>query len=118
MTTNAPRFLLLALMAVTAAALSGCVACQPLLEVRNCLDHQCQPSPDAMEVVWSSQHAADWPQIDALLDATNLGEHEHRKWDQAQEKAFWDYWGATGDQRELIVQHEGQTFRIRVLTCD
>lgn len=107
------HFLLLGLLVATA----GCLDCQPLLEVRNCLDHQCVPSDDAMELDWSAELAAQWPELDALLGSTELGAHGHREWTEAQEQALWDAFGVTGDQPELIVHHGDDRFRIRVLTC-
>ncbi|MGB1586700.1 MAG: hypothetical protein ACPHID_06615 [Thermoplasmatota archaeon] len=96
---------------------AGCLDCQPLLEVRNCLDHQCDPSDDAVELDWTPQLAADWPELDAAMASTPPGDHHHNTWDEATEQALWDAFGVTGDEKELIVQHDDGRFRIRVLTC-
>ena len=106
------------LVAVIALGLlSGCLSCQPLLEVRHCLVDQCPPSEDAVAVVWTGAHAAQWPEVDALLRATPPGEHEHRDWPATKEQAFWDAFGVSGDERELIVTTDDGRFRVRVLTC-
>lgn len=108
----------LVLAATLAALVGGCVSCEPLLEVRHCLPTQCDPSDDAVAVVWTGAEAAEWPEVDALLRATPPGEHEHRTWTAAQEQAFWDAFGVSGDERELIVTTEDGRFRVRVLTCE
>lgn len=104
-------------LACLALLLSGCVSCQPLLDVRNCLDSQCVPSGDAVELDWTPQLAAEWPELDAAMAATPLGDHHHNTWDEAMEQALWDAFGVTGDEKELIVHHDDGRFRIRVLTC-
>ncbi len=98
--------------------LSGCFGCEPLLEVRNCLEAQCAPSDDAVEVAWGAADAEAWPDVDALLRATTLGDHEHQQWTREREDAFWAHYGVDGDERELIVLLDGERFRVRVLTCD
>lgn len=108
------KFLALAAIAI---ALSGCLSCEPLLEVRNCLDHQCEPSANAVAVAWNAQHAADWPEVDRLLRATPAGEHEHAAWTEAKESAFWNAFGVSGDEPELIVTTDDGRFRVRILTC-
>lgn len=98
--------------------LAGCLDCQPLLEVRHCLERQCDPSPDAVEVAWTEEDAQTWPDVDRLMDRTELGEHEHRKWTHEREQAFWQQYGVTGDRRELIAEKDDELYRVRVLTCD
>lgn len=98
--------------------LPGCLGCQPLLEVRHCLEAQCEASPDAVEVAWGAADAEAWPDVDRLLRAAEAGEHEHMEWTGAQEDAFWAHYGVGGEERELIVHRDGERFRVRVLACD
>jgi hypothetical protein len=103
---------------VALASLAGCLSCEPLLEVRNCLDHQCVGSNDAVRLNWTAELASAWPQIDHDMATTLPGEHHHADYTPVREDALWAAFGVTGDEPELIIQNGEQTFRVRVLNCD
>lgn len=110
------RSVVLVLLSVLATGLSGCTSCEPLLDVRHCLDG-CEPGPDAVEVVWMEEDAEAWPDVERLMDGLPAGEHDHAEWTEAQAQAFWDHYGVEGDEPELVVHRDEQQYRVRVLSC-
>ena len=117
-----PPAVVAALLAAVVVALPGCLSCEPLLEVRHCLDGQarCLPedwSDDAKGVNWTTELAAAWPDVTALMDATDLGTHAHLKWTPEREDALWAAFGVSGDEPELFVTYRDDVYRVRVLTC-
>lgn len=108
---------LLALLLLAAPSLSGCASCQPLLDVRHCLDG-CGTGPDAVEVVWTEEDAEAWPDVDRLLRTAEAGEHEHMEWSRERSVAFWDHYGVEGKEPDLVVHRDEEQYRVRVLTCD
>ncbi len=106
----------IALAALAALLLAGCAQCVPMLEVRHCMD-ACAASPDAVMVDWTQADAEMWPAFHALIVKAELGEHEHAKWTSASEKAFWEHYDVTGDMKELHVLYDGESYRLKVLTC-
>ncbi len=98
--------------------LAGCFGCEPLLEVRHCLDTQCAGSSDAVRLNWTQELADQWPELDAFFGHVELGEHEHKHWTRDKEQALWAAFGVEGDEPELIIQHGEDRYRVRVLTCD
>ncbi len=97
--------------------LAGCLECEPLMEVRHCLD-DCAASDDAVFAEWTQEDAEMWPAFHALIIKAELGEHEHAKWTSEQEHAFWAHYNVTGDRKELHVTFEGESYRLKVLSCD
>ncbi len=111
-----PTFAILTL-ALALVGASGCIECEPLLEVRHCLETQCEPSADAVAVAWTQSDAAMWPDLDRILRSLEAGAHEHLKWTPEQEAALWDHYGVAGDEKELIVTLDDERYRVRVLSC-
>ncbi len=87
------------------------------MEVRHCID-ECAMSDDAISVAWTQADAEMWPAFHALIEAADAGEHQHATWTSAEERAFWDHYGVTGDEKELHVTYDGESYRLKVLSCD
>jgi hypothetical protein len=112
--------LLLALLAGSVAT-AGCTDCRPQLDVRHCLpgSEGCAPRSDGLVVDWNETHAARWPEVDALIRGTRVGDHSHAVVTRAEERAFWEYWGIDPEasQKEVFARHDGGLYRLRVLSC-
>ena len=122
---RAPRLLPLALvLGATLAAstvLAGCLSCHPHLDVRLCRPESevCGPGEGDRLHDWNPDLASVFPDVAILLEEVPLGKHRHAEWTAEQERAFWQFWDVPLDQedKEVFLRHEGQLFRVRVLSC-
>ncbi len=87
------------------------------MEVRHCMS-DCAASDDAVYVEWTQADAEMWPAFHALIVKAELGEHEHASWTTASEHAFWSHYNVAGAQKELHITFEGESYRLKVLSCD
>lgn len=113
----------LALFALALAApLSGCIACEPRLDV-----HHCRAEAGRCDTVgevvadWHSDpsHMALFPGIDELLRSVTPGEHGHRAWSEERAQAFWAFYQvpAHREDKQVFLRHDGALFHVRVLAC-
>lgn len=103
------------------AGLSGCLDCQPLLDVRHCSEiPPCAPVEGDPVVEWTPDLAQQWPQLADLIEKARDGKHQHAEWTQEQTDAFWADWNvpAEREHKALFVTDGEATFRVRVLTCE
>ncbi|HLF16129.1 MAG TPA: hypothetical protein VI796_01695 [Candidatus Thermoplasmatota archaeon] len=117
------RSLALLLVLAVAAPLSGCLDCQPQLDVRHCmpasttcLPGEGDPVVDADDPV---RGAEAFPGIRGLMETTPAGEHSHAGWNATLEEAFWAAHGIPLEQAgKQVFYRDGEAlFRVRVLSC-
>ncbi|HET6399392.1 MAG TPA: hypothetical protein VFH47_07555 [Candidatus Thermoplasmatota archaeon] len=105
------------------ALLPGCATdwCQPMLEVRHCVEgsERCVPGEGDIVHAWTAEWAKAWPDIDALMRSAPEGEHAHADWSEERRVAFWTAVGTDPHEprREAFFEHGGNVYRVRVLTC-
>jgi hypothetical protein len=110
------------LLLALATPLSGCITCDPRLDVHHCRTEtgRCDP---AGEVVadWESDpsHMALFPGIDELVRSLGPGEHGHRAWSDERAQAFWAFYQVPEDRpdKQVFLRSEGNLFHVRVLAC-
>lgn len=98
-------------------ALSGCSQCAPMLDVRNCQAECDRPASDPVRP-WDPAYDM-WPDLEALINRTDRGEHEHVRWTENQADAFWAFMQVPADRqdKQVFIQKGDDVFRVRVLSC-
>ena len=110
------------LVAALAAPLSGCLSCEPQLDVHRCGREtgRCDTT-DEVVAEWASDpsHMTLFPGIDELLRSVEPGAHGHRSWSEDRAQAFWAFYNVPADRadKQVFLRHEGGLFHVRVLAC-
>lgn len=111
----------LSLAVALAASASGCLGCNPTLDVRHCrpASETCAPSPGDRVADWNPDLANVFPDVARLLEEAPLGKHLHADWTEGQERAFWEFWDVPpeAEDKQVFLRHDGSTYRVRVLSC-
>ncbi len=118
------RALALALLAGLLVPVSGCLSCQPQLDVHHCRGPtgRCLLG-DAKPIAWNPDLDGLFPDIDRLLGSVAVGEHGHATWSEEQADAFWKLYQVDPDSADkqvfLTTQDDAgeQLFQVRVLEC-
>lgn len=112
---------LVALAAAMSAPLSGCLSCEPSLDVRRCRpgSETCAPSPADRVADWNPELASLFPDVARLMGEVAEGKHAHTDWTPGQQEAFWAFWGVPDDaaHKQVFLRDGGELFRVRVLDC-
>lgn len=115
-------------LAVLAAGLmvpvSGCLACEPELEVYHCraATGRCDPA-GGPTVAWNPDLAGLFPDVARLLAEVPPGKHAHAGWTEARQDAFWSFYQVDPDaeaKQVFLTTGNGtaqQLFQVRVLEC-
>ncbi|MEK6976336.1 MAG: hypothetical protein AABY18_08350 [Candidatus Thermoplasmatota archaeon] len=116
------RALIALLFAALAAPLSGCLTCEPQLDLHHCRNATGRCAMAGQVVAnWTSEPnlMALFPGIDELVQSLEPGEHGHRKWSDERAETFWQFYNVPADRadKQLFLQHDSQLFHVRVLAC-
>ena len=114
------RAALALLLAALVAPASGCLACQPQLDVHRCRDDTGRCDTSATKpVAWEPGAASLFPDVARLMEGLEPGLHAHAGWTQEQEEAFWAFYHVPADEpeKQVLLDADGALFQVRVLAC-
>ena len=110
------------LMLALTTPLSGCLTCEPQLDVHRCrAEHgRCDTLGEVVSD-WGSDasHMTLFPGIDELMKSLEPGAHGHRAWSEDRARAFWAFYQVPEDRedKQVFLRSEGTLFHVRVLGC-
>ena len=121
-TALAARLPVAVLVLALAVPLSGCLTCQPQLDVHHCRTPtgRCDTTGEVVSD-WNGEGSLKtlFPGIDELVRSVPPGGHGHRAWSEDRAEAFWKFYNVPLDRKDkqVYLRHEGELFHVRVLEC-